>query len=277
MRAFSELLLALLLVVCLVFSGAFCVSASSPDPLPGEVLFAARYTDYSSVAETGMRLGTSSWEDAFLVLKDGELWIGASSDRKTYLLLPSVFSCGDTYTITYTFRFTDVLAENGYCGLILTSRGDAPSNRTELIFRSDGSVDGYGTASGMAAAAAASENVSVTAIVQRGFLIQFWVQCGDETTVFSLTHLVRIDEGGRGFVLRNASASFSSVEVIHGVDYPEKNGYYAMHSYVAPEISGQDTEIAPDTPDAVVPILCTLCATGAWMIQALRKRSKQSV
>lgn len=278
MRVFGRLFCALLLTLCLTISGAVRTCASGLEPAVGEVLFAARYADYVSVADTGVWLGTSSWAGASLELAEKTLCVSSSSDQKTYLMLPADFTCGNTYTISYTFCFTDVSARNGYCGFVLTSRGDAPSNRMELIFRADGTVDGYGEAVGMAAAAAAGDAITVTVEVQHGFLIQCDVQCGAETTVFAMTHLEKVEEGGRGFVLRNASASLSSIEIVNGVDYPAKIGYYATHSYMAPtmpDAPGTTEPIAPNTPDPAVWGVGTFFLSGVFLTRKIFRRIKR--
>jgi hypothetical protein len=86
----------------------------------GEVLFAARYGDYKSLRDTGVRLGTSSWEESRVSLADGYLRIHSSSDKKTYLLLPEEIPHTDTYTVVFTFRFSEVAEERGYCGFLLS-------------------------------------------------------------------------------------------------------------------------------------------------------------
>lgn len=267
-RRFVGVLFAALLCLCTV------LRAAAADPSlqyqDGEVLFASRYADYSTLRDTGVYFGTSSWSGASAALSDGELRISSSGDQKTYLLLPSADSWTDTYTVRYTFRFTDIAAPNGYCAFLLTSWGDAPSNRTELVLRASGSCDGFGSCGeALSARIAGGEAVTVTVPIRHGMLFEITVSSGEESETFRLSRVKAIAEGNRGFALRNASAAVSSVEVIAGTDFDALSGYFASHSYVAPPSKEPDTPDAPPTADAFLYLtaLSACAAAGAFLLQ----------
>jgi len=261
-------ILCFILCVCFLLT-PIASAAKDLGPVDGVVLYAARFGDYSRLPETGIRFGTSSWEEAGMQLSGEELLIRSSSDQKTYLLLPRVDIGTDTYTALYTFRFTDVAAANGYCGFLLTSRGDAPSNRTEFLVRANGECDGFGTLSAaLAEKIAAGEQVHVRIPVRHGMLYEVQVSCGDETETLRLNPVRTIDDGGRGFVLRNASAALESVEILYGADPAEPSGYYAQHSYVASADAGEEI-LPPPTADAGLlfaglAVCACLGTTAAW-------------
>ena len=105
--------------VCILLCCAWAMPVFASDSYTdGEVLFAARYGDYTSLRDTGVRLGTSSWEGSGVRLEDGYLRIQSSSDQKTYLLLPEEIPHTDTYTVIFSFRFSDLPEERGYCGFL---------------------------------------------------------------------------------------------------------------------------------------------------------------
>lgn len=270
--------LALLLCVIAVFSCTVLAEASSVHHL-GEVLYAARFADYNTVRETGIRFGTSSWSGADLSLMDGRLSVSSSSDHKTYLLLPTDIPQADTYTIEYTFRFTDYLAENGYCGMILTSSGDAPSNRTELVFRVSGTVDNTDQVC-VLSGAASGEWITVKIIVRMGFLVKFTAECGEEKHSFDMVQLKRISPGGRGFVLRNASVEIASIEIVNGEGYKKKIGAYAASSYMTPyfddfvtDDDSNDMSSSPHTTDVVL-LPAGTCVLACLSFVLLRRRIK---
>ncbi len=223
-------------VFCMVlFLCFFCfpVIVSAEEPMPGEVLFAQRYADFSDPRETGIRIGTGGGTPDVSV-KDG-LCIDVTDDRKAYLLLPDMpdgAAWTDTYTVEFSFRFTELSAENGYFGFLLTSVGDAPLNRSELILRAKGSFDDAGELSRpLADALQAGETVTVTVPVLRGTVYELTVSCGAEAQTIALPSVRTVWEGQRGFVLRNASALVESVVVTNGIDFDEKIGLYATESY----------------------------------------------
>lgn len=259
---------------CLLLVLVTPVRAADSDRAAGEVLFAERYADYASLRDTGLRFGTSSWTGASLALKDGELNVLSASHERTFLLLPeSVFT--DSYTIRFTFRFTELLEPNGCVGFILTSTGDAPANRTEVLFHANGSCGDFGQLSApLAQALTRGDPVTVGIPVEHGMLHEITVTDGTTTDVLLLTNVRPIAPGGRGFSFRNASAALSSVEVVNGVSFGSLSGVYASSSYVAPDDFRMTAFVAPFTPDFAVPLLLNLPAAALGAAALLRRRKK---
>jgi len=280
------IILVLLAVVLPVLASSVAFAAA---PADGEVLYAARFWKYNSLRDTGLRFGTSSWKNAFMAIEEGELRIAASSGDKTYVLLPRPEQWTDTYIVEYTFHFTEVLSSNGYCGFLLSSQGDAPNGRMELILRANGSVDGYTKEwEPLKKSAAEGSAVTVRIGVQYGFLMNITIQCGAESVSFESEHLKALGTEGRGFVLRNASAAVTSVEVVNGMGTGTRSGKYAEECYIAPsewempawgstdteqksEESGEKTESSPPTGDGSV-LYLSLMAAAALTAYGVRRR-----
>lgn len=263
------------LALALLFAAAL-VPLSATDPFSsvseGEVLFASRYADYASLRDTGVYFGTLSWSGASAALRDGEL-IVSTDDRKSYLLLPATDSWPDTYTVRYSFRFTDITAPNAYCAFLLTSWGDAPSNRTELTVRAAGSVDGFGACSdALAAAIADGQTLTVTVPILHGMLHEVTLAAGDETQTLRLDRVRSIAEGNRGFALRSASVAVSSVEVFCGADISSPSGYFASHSFFAPPEEATDDPHSPPTGDGIFLFAAALLAASATGRALVRRR-----
>lgn len=217
----------------------------------GEVLFAARYEDYTSLRDTGLRFGTASWAGAGADLSDESLCIRSASDRKTYLLLPADIPSTDTYTIIYEFRFAEIAEMGGYCGFILTCSGDAPSNRTELLLRASGACDGAGQfGEAISSALAAGDPVQVTIPIRHGMMSEIRVRAGDVEETLTMENVRTVADGRRGFVLRNASVDLREVKIVSGVDYEAESGYYAEHSYIVPQPEDPGL-VSPPTGDGV--------------------------
>ena len=204
---------------------------------------------------------------------DGALHIDVSDDRKAYLLLPDLPDSGawcDTYTVAFSFHFTEIAAANGYLGFLMTAQGDAPSNRTEVILRASGACDGVGDLKpAIAEAMQAGETVTVSVFVDHGMMYEIRVRAGEIEQSLTLPSVKTIGIGTRGFVVRNASVAVESVEVVSGVYYGQKLGDLAADSWwVEPE------ELpSPGTADMslVVLPLCTAVAAGIACIRRRRR------
>lgn len=236
--------------VCLLLCCAWVMPVFASDTYTdGEVLFAARYGDYKSLRDTGVRLGTSSWEESRVSLADGYLRIHSSSDQKTYLLLPEEIPHTDTYTVVFTFRFSEVAEERGYCGFLLSASGDAPSNRTELLFRANGESDKTGQfGDGICTALADGEEVRMEISVRHSMLTEITAVAGDVSETLKLENVRAVPTGRRGFVFRNASCDIREIKIVCGVGYEKETGFYAENSYIAPPGEGTDP-VAPPTSD----------------------------
>lgn len=237
--------------VCLLLCCA-CVSpalAADPTYTDGEVLFASRYGEYTSLRDTGVRFGTASWTGCDAALAEEYLRIRSSSDQKTYLLLPAEIPHTDTYTVVFTFRFSQVLEDRGYCGFLLSSSGDAPSNRTELILRANGVCDNAGQfGEAVTAALSGGQDVRVEIPVRHGMLTEITASVGDSRETLPFENVRAVPDGRRGFVFRNASCDLREVKIVCGVDYASETGFYAENSYIAPPSEGMDP-ISPPTFD----------------------------
>lgn len=266
-------LLGLCLTLFLVCS--LCVlPLSAAEYAEGEVLFAARYEDYTSIRDTGLRFGTASWSGAGADLSDGSLCIRSASDRKTYLLLPEDIPFTDTYTIIYEFRFAEIAEMGGYCGFILTSSGDAPSNRTELLLRASGACDGAGQfGEAISSALTAGDPVQVTIPIRHGMMSEIRLRAGDTEETLAMDNVRTVAAGRRGFVLRNVSVDIHTVKIVSGVDYETESGYYAEYSYIAPQPEDPGL-VSPPTGDGVwCAFLSVGCVCAALCLLVRRRRS----
>ncbi|MBQ4043420.1 MAG: hypothetical protein IJD06_05420 [Clostridia bacterium] len=263
-------LLTFFFVLVLCLQGALSVCAG--EIRPGQVLYATDFADYTSLRDTGVRFGTLSGEKARMRLENGELSVTSEDGEKTYLLLPDTGLWTDTYVMEFVFRFTEIESSNGYCGLILSSRGDAPSGRSELIFRADGSIDGYKEKSdALKNAAEKGTPIIVRIHVTYGFLVDFQlIADGEAAKTYTPEAISRVSSGGRGFVLRNASASFASARVVCGeygdlADAPDAPSYVAPDSWQFPE------EIAPPTGDGAAALLLCAGCTAVFLLRMRRR------
>lgn len=261
-------MLCVLAVLC--FFAFLLPVVSAADPLAGTVLFAQRYADLTDVRFSGIRVGTSGGTPRLRT--DGALQIDVTDDLKAYLLLPDVPDGGawcDTYTVTFSFRFTDVASANGYFGFLMTAQGDGPSNRTEVLLRASGTCDGVGDLDpAIAEALAAGETVSVSIFVDHGMMYEIRLRAGGNRQSLTLPAVKTIGTGSRGFVLRNASVAVESVEVISGVSYDGKLGSFASDSYwIKPE-----SPDAPDTADVCLTVLPVLTAAAVGTVCFGRRR-----
>ena len=242
------------------------------EPLFGEVMFAQRYADFSDFADTGIRIGTGGGTPTVSV--DGALSIESSDDLKAYLLLPDLPNGGawaDTYTVEFSFSFTKIAAANGYFGFLMTGKGDVPSNRTELIVRANGTVDGIGAfGDAFKEAMASGKTVHVTVPVREGMMYEVQAVCDGCVETLVLPSVKIIGEGSRGFVLRNATVLLESVHVVGGVGYPVKTGKYATESYKI--MPGEDVPVSPPTADRVSVFVCGLRGGAVGLFFVIRRR-----
>ncbi len=273
------------LIFLLLLGAALPASAGSTEYGQGEVLFAARYGEYDSLRDTGVRLGTASWRGAALSLGDGGLHVSSSSDYKTYLLLPPDLPFPDTYTVYYTFRFAELMEANGSCGFLLTSSGDAPSNRTEAILRADGVCDGFGRCGeAMTQRLTSGAWTTVEIPIRHGMLSELRIRAEGEEEVFRLQHVRSVAEGGRGFVFRNASVEIASVYLVCGADFTEEEAAARERAVCYIALEDFTTDVLPAPPEDDVPVPDTadagaypaaLCAAAAAAAYSLARKLKK--
>ncbi len=260
-------------ILSLCFFCALILTLSAVDPSVGKVLFAQRYADFTDPRQTGVRIGTGGGVPS-VTIEAGEMHIDAHDDRKVYVLLPDVpdgAAWTDTYTVEFSFRFTEIAQANGYFGFLMSAEGDAPLNRTEVILRAGGTCDGIGTfREEIATAMRVGETMSVSIPVRHGMMYEIRVQCGAHTETLTLPSLLKISEGRRGFVLRNASAAVQSVSVVSGVDYTERTGEYASVSY-KPSADALVDLPSPSTGECTA-FVFAIALASAWAARRVYRR-----
>ena len=134
------------LTVILLLATLFCVPAYGAVPWtdsaePGEILFRQSFSDISDYAKCGWQTGTLTAEGASISVADGALAVKSLSGR-AYVLMPET-KRGNDATVEFTFRFTESGTENGSLSVLLTCRGEEPTNVTSVVIRANGTVDDF--------------------------------------------------------------------------------------------------------------------------------------
>ena len=259
-------------LLCFVLVMSVCVPARAVGTDP--TFYASRFGEYASLRDTGVFLGTASGAKSSLLLTNGALRIGAKNSEKAYVLLPDPSGASDSYAIEFTFRFADIQSSNAYVGFLLNSRGDAPSGRTELIIRADGTVDGYSAQVSeiQKKAAAAGEKITVRILVVYGYMVDFRLSvAGVDVAGSAPGKLVAVDPAGWGFVVRNASADLYAVRAVNGdyaalVTAPQGQNYIAPAAWQMPEAT-----MSPPTGDGAW-VLVSLCGLSLATVHTLRRK-----
>ena len=216
------------LIAAAALSFLLCLSAFAADPVFGElpagqILFHQDYSEIESLAETGVKLGTLTPENAQLDLSAGELRVRAPGSGRTYLLLPEI-AHGASYTVEFTFRITESGHENGSLACLLTCRGEEPTNITAVVIRGDGTIDDFTVPGELSAAIRNGSSVTVKIPVEEGSLHLMTVSAGGETYELERSTVQMIPPGGFGFSFRNIAAAVSEVWVANGCGYTEMTG-----------------------------------------------------
>ncbi|MBE6561482.1 MAG: hypothetical protein E7662_10195 [Ruminococcaceae bacterium] len=259
---------AVCLLLC-ILSFVFCAPARAADA--GPTFYASRFGEYTSLRDTGVYMGTASGKTSSVKLSDGALYLTAPNGEKSYLLLPDPAKAPDTYVIEFVFRFTEIASSNGYLGFLLSSQGDAPSGRTELIFRANGTIDGYSREISdiQKKASAAGEEITVRILVHYGYMTDFRLSvAGVDVAGSAPDKLVQVNPAGWGFVLRNASAEILSVRAVSG-DYGALSKAGAAPNYMAPAGWQMPELAAPPTGDPAC-LLAAVCVLSAAAARKLR-------
>ncbi len=261
---------AVCLLIC-VLCFVFCMPARAAEA--GQTFYAARFSEYTSLRDTGVYLGTASGKTSSVKLSGGALRLTAPGGEKSYLLLPDPTEIPDTYVIEFTFRFAEIASSNGYLGFLLSSRGDAPSGRTELVFRANGTIDGYSreVSEMQEKAAASGEEITVRILVYYGYMMDFRLSvAGVDIAGSAPGKLVQVDPMGWGFVLRNASAEISSVRAVSG-DYAALSKADTAQNYIAPADWVLPEMAAPPTGDSAW-LFAAVCVLSVAAVRKLRVR-----
>jgi len=132
----------LLLFASFLSSLALAAEPWSEDMPAGEVLYRQSFADVSDYAKSGLVTGTATAEKAEIAVKDGALIVRSVDGGRAYTLLPQI-ARGTSYTVEFSFRFTESGRENGTLAFLLTCRGEEPTNVTSLVIRANGTIDDF--------------------------------------------------------------------------------------------------------------------------------------
>ncbi len=264
---------------------AVSVYAGDAQKASGEVLYHQDFADIDSFASSGIRIGTSSSEASVISCAGDALEIRTLDKGRIHLILPD-FERGesDTFTIEFSFRFTDIHSSNGYLAPILTCRGCDPGNITSVPIRADGSVDDFKlTDDAYAEALRSAETVYVKIPVISGAVNTVFFEIDGKTFSAERRELLVISDGSVGFTVRNCNVEIDEVYIVNGVGYEEKNGYYSENSYanenapaLTPDCPEAEGEIAPPTGDnSYIPAVVALTAgIGLVVLGVLGRRRR---
>lgn len=262
-----------------------CISVSAKDPVipVGEVLYHQSFGEVTDIVDSGVRIGSASSQNSFIACPRESLEVRTYDTGRVYLLLPEAEKHSDgTYTIEFTFRFTDVHTDNGYIAPILTCRGDEPTNISSVVIRADGSVDDFEEpADELREAVAGGETVGVKIPVDSWAIHEIIFEVGEAEYTLERDNVLMINEGSMGFVVRNTDVQIDEVYVVYGLDYEEKLGYYAENSYAADDSPAEDIvggeEYAPDTADGAWVMLACAAVCGVGLVRLLRKERRYGI
>ncbi|MBQ3956225.1 MAG: hypothetical protein II680_10060 [Clostridia bacterium] len=241
MRRIARLLTVFLLLASLFVCSAPGTQAAvwSADMAAGEILYRQSFADLSDFDKSGWTKGTSASEKATVSVKDGAMRVRCMDGGRAYVLMPSV-SRGTSYTVEFTFRFTESGMENGSLGFLLTCRGEEPTNITSLVIRSTGTVDDFPDPDpAVSAAIRGGKTVTVEIPVEEGAVHRMKLIAGDKSCTLERTDVLVIAQGSMGFAVRNDGAAISDVWVVNGCGYEKK--------------TGDDTSAVRDEPGAKTP------------------------
>jgi len=224
---------------------------SAVEPEAGTVLYHQDFAVVSSASIAGIRKGSDSSADSVVRVTDTALGIYSVDNERTYVLLPEI-PWTDSYTIEFSFRFTDILASNGYLTCMLTCWGEKPDNITAVFLRASGKIDDFSAPSEeIAACMKNGEEILVEIPVDGGILDTIRLSSGEHSCTVRRDSLKQISAGTRGFSVRNASVEIGEIFVVSGTGYTAKTGDYAAESWAADIPNGSAGESAPPTGDSV--------------------------
>ncbi|MBQ8401746.1 MAG: hypothetical protein IJX14_07450 [Clostridia bacterium] len=238
----------------------------------GEVLYHQDFADVSTASIAGIRKGTISSDNTVISVTEDALGIYSADDRRAYALLPEI-DWTDSYTIEFSFRFTEALTAKGYLSCLLTCWGEEPSNITAAVFRVDGTIDDFGDPSAaMQKKIRDGETIHVTIPIEDGILHTITLTSGNLSCSVQRDSLKRIAEGERGVGIRNASVEITEVYVVNGTGYSAKNGEYADRSW-ADDRSADSGGVCPPTGEKQG-ILWICILSGCLTVWAKRRKCR---
>lgn len=213
-------------LLCLCFTAA----ASAAEDKDGVVIYRQSFADVSDASSAGIRKGNKNADCFSLDVDDDCLKISTSSLEKAYVILP-YYNTLEDYTVKVSFSFYDIIKENGYVALMLTSRGDEPDNIDSITVRADGRCDEWGSFSDELVNDLKNGNkAELTVYVESGIPRRLELSSAGNTEELSCKSLVDVVEGSIGFIVRNLSVSIHDVKVISGTRFTEITGELADSS-----------------------------------------------
>ena len=271
----------LIMIVAVVALLCTTVNASYMDYDTGHVLYHQNFAHISDFAKTGIKIGLLSTKNATYSCAGDSLAVKTDDGGRSYLILPEI-DRGDSYTVEFSFRFTDTSHENGYLGYILTCRGDEPHNITRLVIRVNGTIDEFEQLpEEMAQAIAAGEETKITIPVEDNIFYHIIVEVGGAQFTAERDSMISIGDGNMGLQFRYVGTEVSEIYVVNGVDYSEKIGNYVTDSYASDEhpviTPGGDMlgEGAPATYDSLSLIVAGLVFSGVATVITAKNVLKQ--
>ncbi len=277
--------LAFWIALVMISACTFCLSvpAFAGEKVPGEVLYHQDFSVLSDIGKSGIVRGTSGSATAELTCTGETLELNTFDNERVYALLPAA-ETADSYTVEFDFSFAEIRSANGYVGFILTCRGTEPTNVTALVIRADGTIDDFDEPDAVLKKAIADGGeIRVKIPVEKNVLHKIELTAAEKTYTLERRNVKGIEEGGRGFVVRNASVKVGEVSLVDGIGYTEKYGVYAAESYAAddavttietllePEVPvPAKPEISPATGETIVPYAAAAAAMAVGLFR--RKR-----
>ena len=217
----------------LLFASFFTAAAGAAEPWTedtpvGEVLYRPSFADVADYEKSGFTTGTATAETAVIAVRDDALNVRCVDGGRAYTLLPQV-ARGNSYTVEFSFRFTESGRVNGTFAFLLTCRGEEPTNITALVIRGNGTVDDFDEPDEeLARAVSGGYWIDVAIPVEDGALHRMTMTVRDTGASYSLerTSILVLTPGTMGFSFRNTCAAISDVWIVNGVDYAEKTGSF---------------------------------------------------
>lgn len=271
---------ALILAFAVLFVMLVPISASDaysdyiiPD---GEVLYRQDFAVASNVSECGLVPGEQNSPSGTAYISGDELFITPADTERYYLLLPE-FERGSSFTVEFTCRFAAKTSDNAYIAFILTSRGKEPTNVTAFVLRANGAADGFSKPdSEISDAIKSGKSFNVVIPVENGVLHEATLTADGAECTVDRQDVVMIEDGGEGFIVRNATAAVSEVCVTEGIDFPEKVGTladmsYSQLAYDNGQCAVDGGECSPNTVDRRAAAVLAISAAAAAVLAKRKK------
>ncbi len=278
----SKSVLIFFVILLLVLSIPVCAIDKTIDV--GEVLYHQSFEDGLAIDRCGIRVGTAGSQNCMLKSSDEGLKIETYDSERTYILLPS-FYVSETRTIEFSFKFDDKLSDNARLAVMLTCRGDEPTNITTLIFRAGGTVDGFtDPPEKVKTAISGGEMINVKIPLEGGILHEIVIGMNGEEYTLENREVTLVSVGSLGFVVRNANVTINDISVVNGVNYTVKKGFYAENSYsddyehdeYEESLETTDDGKSPNTGTNSVKLLLLPVGLGALGMYRTGRRTKIS-